>query len=36
MWRETVNIDRNFFNDIELGISAGSWSIHSLTVVWGS
>jgi hypothetical protein len=41
--RETVSIDRNFANDIELVVTAsslfidsGSWLIHILTVIWGS
>ena len=41
--RETVSIDRNIANDIELVVTAasyfvdtGSWLIHILTVIWGS
>jgi hypothetical protein len=43
MWRETVNIDRNVVNSIELAVTVssyfadtGSWLIHILTVIWGS
>jgi hypothetical protein len=41
--RETVSIDRNIANDIELVVTAsslfvdsGSWLIRILTVIWGS
>jgi len=43
VWRETVSIDRNIANDIELAVTVssyfadtGSWLIHILTVIWGS
>ena len=36
MWRETVNIDRNIVNHLELAMTTGSWIIHILTVIWGS
>ena len=43
VWRETVSIDRNIANDIELVVTAsslfvdtGSWLIRILTVIWGS
>ena len=43
VWRETVSIDRNIVNDIELVVTVsshfadtGSWLIHILTVIWGS
>jgi hypothetical protein len=43
MWRETVSIDHNVVNNIELAVTVssyfadtGSWLVHIFTVIWGS